>query len=399
MQPRTWNKRSDVYKEPGNIVGEYQLQFVRVTEWDSSPLQIFKELGGKILPATKIPERSVKTIDKFLSNFTADTDSGAQTQCEVVDICSHPILPKLAIAIKNSGVSFYNQKTREWEYRTLSHPKMNETINNVEYNPLGHTLGACCESGVCIWRFRPLRTRKYGYDPQEKESFIEDTFMILMPHPGAGGLKFSPCGRCFASWAGCDMRIWDANSTGKDETFISLKNSSETVLSVDWTQSSLITNHGSSVLIYNTDNWSFRRYSSEKPLVAGICHHTSPGVFLLSTNDNLHWVATNKQQTKFGDSVPFLIQFPHDKDKLKVQKVFLSPCNSRIILLFDPSDNPLSRRLAVIAVENSTFLPIGFLNGPEDSAPVSVSFQKQTRGSLMSSVWSNGNLVFHHLFS
>eukprot|EP00494_Astrolonche_serrata_P024268 UN24526 len=165
-----------IESESGIVLGEYQLQFIKITKHDIISLKKFKQLGGLIHSPVKIPTKlptriKKKSADLLFSNIPmvnrrrgldeaskeAEENLEQRRAVNVIGMTWHPLTNRLAVAIKNHGVFLYNQTEKKWESRSVFHPKM-KNMTMIKYNPLGSLLGVASHHGICCWRFRPVLT-------------------------------------------------------------------------------------------------------------------------------------------------------------------------------------------------------------------------------------------------
>merc|ERR1719245_656383 len=85
-------------------------------------------------------------------------------------------------------------------------------------------------------------------------------------------------------------------------------------------------------------------------------------------------------------------------DDMRPKQVCLSPCASRVAVVYHVSDCPVSRSVAIISVEKTMLVPVGFIHGQEDwGEALRCTFRRLQRGTMLTIFWAKGTISFHHL--
>jgi len=378
-------------QEYGLVLGEYKMQMIRYRELDDYKLSAFQNFGGVVHNNAKIPEELMGRRSQK-RNY-ADIIENEQEEVEdtrpmkISAIAWHPFKPKLAVAVRESGIYFYNQDQEQWQSETYSDMG---NIYDIEYGPLGSCLGVACEDGVYIWRSR----KQPRSVPDSDISGLHKTHCSFR---GAKGLRFSPCGAYVAVWSESALRIF---STAQLKESVKVHTSFTGIIGCDWGPQGLLLSHKNKFYLYDTDTWQCRSYSSTHGVVSGIAGFPTQ-MFLFSTQRYLQWLMLKDEQEEIGVAFDLTIPGAQPNDMIP-KDVILSPCCTRIAVTYDyeASKCPLSASVAVIAVEKTMLVPVGFIHGHSDwGSALQCTFRTLPKGTLLTIFWGRGFITFHHLLS
>jgi len=372
-------------QEYGTALGEYQLQMIRYRNLDQNKLLMFENLGGIVEKSTKIPEltrasQKRKYADHHFDNEEEEVEN--KRPVKISALAWHPFRPKLAVAVREYGIYFYDQSKEKWEDESYSGMG---PINNVEFGPLGSCLGVATDEGVYVWRSRPSS----GMD-----SDVAGLRKIFFKFRGTQGLQFSPCGAYIAAHSSSTVRLFSTSQINQDSA--KLHTTFSKITGLDWGPRGLLVSQDKKFYLFECETWKSRSYSSVYPVVSGIATFPS-SMFLFGTTRYLQWLLLKDDQEEIGIAFDLGIDGARENDMLPKQ-VVLSPCCSRVAIVYHTSECPLSNSVAVLAVEKTMLVPVGFVHSHADwGSALECTFRALPRGTLLTIFWASGTITFHHL--
>jgi len=384
------NTIADLIEEQnhGLVLGEYELQIVRFRNLDDQKIAMFRSLGGLVEKSTEIPNvRRNSQKRKYADDLFQDEEKEEIEDTRPMKISAlswHPFKPRLAVAVREYGIYFYDQSNEIWENEPYADMG---PINDIEFGPLGSCIAAACEDGIYIWR---ARQQPRGDFPESDISSLHKSFFKFR---GAQGVRFSRCGRHLCGWTKGVVRIFSASDMSDS---VKLHSTFSTIKDCDFHDCGLLVSSDKAFNLYNCDTWQYKAYSSVRPVVTGIAGFPS-SMYLFATDQYLQWLMLKDDQEEIGMAFDLSIPGAH-ADDMRSKQVSLSPCASRVAVVYHVSDCPLSRSVAIISVEKTMLVPVGFIHGQEDwGEALQCTFRSLRRGTMLTIFWASGTISFHHL--